>query len=244
MIIDHLFDDQRSLLQCALVCHSWTTAARYHIFRRMSVYLRWPKSVEPAIALLSKSKAISHYIRYFDIFSVNSGPLPRKAIHFIELLPTMPALQSLFISGVDWNGLSAKAEGRLESLVLPTRSVNLHRCVFPDINQILRFVGSSRSLVDLRLHDCQWPATESLHIHYKGTNIDRLGINDEHASGINEWLGSCDIRRLDIFYSLGFPGSAILPLLTRNVVHLVLSPTPWAYMVESNSKSLEIVIRT
>ncbi|KAI8981268.1 hypothetical protein BD414DRAFT_420185 [Trametes punicea] len=37
-IIDFLYSDARTLATCALVCRSWTPAARFHLFRSIVLH--------------------------------------------------------------------------------------------------------------------------------------------------------------------------------------------------------------
>ncbi|OCH87435.1 hypothetical protein OBBRIDRAFT_736158, partial [Obba rivulosa] len=36
-VIDFLHDDLNALRSCALVCHAWLSASRYHVFRSLVI---------------------------------------------------------------------------------------------------------------------------------------------------------------------------------------------------------------
>ena len=64
--IDHLHDDSSSLRNCALVCHAWTPAAQYHLFR--SVHVRGEHtSVRDLYTLLEHSPSIARSVRSLRI---------------------------------------------------------------------------------------------------------------------------------------------------------------------------------
>ncbi|KAI0780392.1 hypothetical protein BD413DRAFT_1000 [Trametes elegans] len=121
-VIDHLWSDRTSLLECSLVCHSWVPAARTHLFSFQR--LTGVKDCFRFEQLLECVPAVAHYIRKLVISEPMSTAYAQNWINRIPaIVAPLTRLQALELVGLHYVSFKSSSPealsvfSRLDTLV-------------------------------------------------------------------------------------------------------------------------------
>ncbi|RDX44471.1 hypothetical protein OH76DRAFT_1359600 [Lentinus brumalis] len=94
MAIDFLHDDKSSLKSCSLVCHSWLSSTRYHLFHAIS-----PRRAEASLPQLRR------FLASFALSALVTRQLSLREQPFL----TIPNLRDVLLSLPSWTSWSSPA---------------------------------------------------------------------------------------------------------------------------------------
>ena len=165
-IIDFLYADPSALSACALACRSWAPAARFHLFR--SVTLQNRNFTTPFQRLLNTSPDLGWYVRELIVAkfvdAVPSAPPPSPSSVLQECTPTaveralphifagIPALRTLSLSHVDMKCIPDLKGFRHPSV----SALSLSYCQFSQFADIVDLVACFPNLAELSLAGLTW----------------------------------------------------------------------------------------
>ncbi|KAI0826231.1 hypothetical protein BC629DRAFT_60912 [Irpex lacteus] len=126
IIVDHLHDDWLALLQCALVCRTWTVSSRYHLFRKIKIPLS-PSAGDTDLHMAVQAfesamgSQCGSYVRMCTITTTGSfygywDVEPCVSLATLgRLVSLLPRLQTLWTVNVAWPAASIKGSPILAS---------------------------------------------------------------------------------------------------------------------------------
>lgn len=159
-IIDFLHADPSALSACALTCRSWAPAARFHLFR--SVTLPNRNFTTPFQRLLHTSPDLGWYVRELTVakFVDSSTPAILPALQeptaleraLPHIFAGIPALRTLSLSHVDM-----KCIPNLKGLQHPSVSaLSMSYCQFNQFADIVDLVACFPNLAELSIAGLTW----------------------------------------------------------------------------------------
>lgn len=203
-VVDFLHADKDSLLACSLTCKAWLPASQYHLFYEIALT---PPELQTFLEYIdSSSSSIVTLIRRLVVHRSVSSIMGLLRVKFItpktgHLTKHLQRLESLIISELHWNVLSAEVRQLLSS---PQRIkyLELHRVNFGSIHQTVEFICSFPALKHLSIRgwimkppfvQMSEPIVEapflsqssSLQVHISYINLDMPG----NILSLIEWLG-------------------------------------------------------
>lgn len=156
MVIDHLWNDESSLLICSQVARCWLQSSRSHIFREISIRVEdsKPEKLPDFIDLLHPSKQIGHHVRCLILrqrlrqHSFREMDSSHLDIEVMEaILAKLPNLSELFLHGISLTFLSTSETKNLCPPSLQRLSIS-HVDIFGRLSNVLSYFAR---VDDLRL---------------------------------------------------------------------------------------------
>ncbi|KAI0782947.1 hypothetical protein C8Q75DRAFT_488679 [Abortiporus biennis] len=141
IVMDHLYNDKTSLSRCSLVCRSWLSSCRFHLFSTMSVYHTFPVSTRSEgfhafNTVLSTPSGIGPFIRNLTLTGTSNsfhtlGDIIVRcdASILLSILSKLHNLQSLKLFQLDLRG-DLTTTRILQSTSCPTRNLHLDSVEF------------------------------------------------------------------------------------------------------------------
>lgn len=158
-IIDHLYDDRRSLKACATVCRQWRYASQYHLFSDRSITLKaiYPARNSLLISLAHLVVNVPHHLRNIKSLCLTPDTwlgigILSYPIYITDLLVSLhllPNLHTLEFERLRWTSagfISANLVPSLSVRKLVLRNTCVHR-----MRDLEYLVQSLRGLVHLEL---------------------------------------------------------------------------------------------
>ncbi|KAF8075343.1 hypothetical protein FPV67DRAFT_629796 [Lyophyllum atratum] len=164
-IIDHLHDQDLTLKACALVCRTWLTPCRSHIFRNVVLqprlvvrgFLNWfkgPSHIASLYSILDSTPEVASFIRNLVIREgmVDRDWMAREKtlIPILRLLHNVERfeLERAAAIQIAWRGLPHNLKGAIsELLASPSlRELKLGMLALDDPKDLLRILEGCRSL--------------------------------------------------------------------------------------------------
>ncbi|KAJ6471754.1 hypothetical protein C8R47DRAFT_1222016 [Mycena vitilis] len=151
LVIDHLYNEIETLGSCGLVCESWLSTSRYHLFGAISLHTgNWREFLQLI------NSPLATFVPYIYTLTV-SGSSRDKTPYLTEMLPELPvfpALKSLQFYLIAWTHVSKPTVDCLAQLVLNVTDLSLRRVSFRsplDLVELLsRFPRLRRLSVEFR----------------------------------------------------------------------------------------------
>ncbi len=151
-ILDELTDDQETLRNCSLVCHSWNSSAKSRLFAQATV--RNGHSLEHA---LEKISVVGPYIRSLTLYGgYNTGgwfdevamKLPYESMTRVDTLK----MESFIVHSLNRQNVTTI----LFPLFIRVRHLLLLNIRFPSDQGAMEWISASRSLRSLTLRSVTW----------------------------------------------------------------------------------------
>jgi hypothetical protein len=159
-IIDHLHDDERALSTCGLVCRSWISSSRFHLFRTIQLS---KFDIKTSLALCAPGSTIPPYVRALEMFE-NDAPTKWHSpwvSNALQKMPRLGALERLSLHFVAWGSLTPEAKERLFALSHGLKTLSLINVEFETISQALHFISSAPLLECLSLENSTFRSWEA-----------------------------------------------------------------------------------
>lgn len=157
-IIDFLHDDRLALKACNLTCGKWRPAARYHLYRRVSLLSL--RSCDTFSKLLEDSPFLATFARELnisntspDVIHVDNGRAQELHPLWSSLLPALIAVRRLEISFLKIDGMFQTS--LLHNLKTVTE-LSIQYCRFPSFFDLVSAVHSFPSLKTCTLRGLSW----------------------------------------------------------------------------------------
>ncbi|KAI0652271.1 hypothetical protein C8Q79DRAFT_922770 [Trametes meyenii] len=190
-IIDFLHKDARALAACSQVCRAWTPAARFHLYRAVS--LQDHTFASSFQRLLNGSPDLGRYVRELTVakfVGVADMFVPPKYPASVEqslprVLSHLPHLRSLTLAHMD-----LKCMGDLTALHHPAlTAVSLSYCQFADFADIVDLANAFPRLEELALSGLTWKDEHRTPTAQPIPSLRRLVLGREvDADRLFEWF--------------------------------------------------------
>ncbi|EPT03910.1 hypothetical protein FOMPIDRAFT_1115026 [Fomitopsis schrenkii] len=196
-VIDHLYNDRKSLKACSLTCRDWVPTSRYHL--HCEVYLHNPGLFTAFRRLLQFSPLLGSYIRALRIGNlekVGRADLAQIRESLPAILEYLPRLEYLCGS------LLSTAASVLNTVPCktPVTTLCLQYCEFSALEDFARLFYSCPKLQVLELCGVSWMSgiCDSLPPNFDAPALRRLvlGRDVDHGSVIDLLLRGGHHRRL------------------------------------------------
>jgi hypothetical protein len=151
-IIDHLHDDKSTIGTCGLVCRSWISSSRFHLFSTIQLTTF---DIDTIAVLCTPGSTIPPYVRALEMYEGRGRAgckwdLPWVSNALLQL-SRLSAVESLSLSRVAWDGLMPEAKKRLYILCQGLKTLELDCMAFETLGQALHFISSAPLLECLSL---------------------------------------------------------------------------------------------
>ncbi len=226
-IIAHVWPDNRTLLNCALVCSRWLPASRHHLFREINFPSR--SSYDLLVARVLHSEHMRPWLasvrsmEFIELRSIGEGrwlPIPPAEqigqLFLRDFIGQLPNMHSLRFQGEDWAQCRPRPGAFAAFSQFPSLSkLDLFDCFFPSFAALRQMLSALPTLSSLMINGAQWPASSNPHpVSAVGPNsrprLETLcfvmeGVNDAADEFMN-WLGVQTASRSSIHHLEVFNG--------------------------------------
>ncbi|RDB30523.1 hypothetical protein Hypma_007264 [Hypsizygus marmoreus] len=201
-IIDHLYNDKKTLIVCTLVCSEWLPAARYHLIPSITLHHR--NADRLLRALKAPFTKLGTSVRTLII---TDQPAHISLDHLNEILPVLASqftrLEILVLDGLDWCILDMGWLSSSHTTVFPKLiELQLLGCAFQDLGHLVAFICAFPKLDTLSVNRCKWDtrvlSTVSPQHHISRRLSDLMLLPAE--PGLVNWLRSQTCRFVDTLY--------------------------------------------
>lgn len=160
-IIDHLYDEKRSLTACGAVCKAWLPLSRYHLF--YSIDLSFIYYAQGLVRVLNGPlTTIPPFVRRLSIRFPNSNNLrqgsdailPCLGSHFLDV-------RQLTVANLTWSNLGSKAKYTLLSSFQRVTSLRILDAKFSDIEVFGDWICTYRQLEKLSIRSLRFEVTDN-----------------------------------------------------------------------------------
>lgn len=160
-ICSQLADDPAALANCGQIHSSWIASARVHLFK--TVVIDSSNDVEELKAIFCgpNSRAIMACIRELSLINDSKkswSGIWKKPCAITQILTNLNQpnmwLDSLTISGLDYEALPQIGRATLQALASSTPVLHLHGINFGSINNLFALASSAPALHTLSVHEC------------------------------------------------------------------------------------------
>lgn len=248
-----LEESTKTLSSCALVCRSWITKARIHLFRSVAVD---NTSASKFAAVITTSRTLGSYVQRVVLFckepteELESTRSTSSKHHewiygFLnEVVPLLPKLTSFEYSGVpELHPRFYIGPPRMPSLT----SLTLSFVETASIGDIFHLIGSYKSLKELCLIYGEWGQVSNHHYRFGqrwGCNLRVLSVIQDYLCGILyifQWLSqlgtSCSLEHLFLeIQTSQYDGDE------KAILNLLSIPEHMAMGWASNLKTLSVTL--
>ena len=163
-VIDHLWNEPKSLAACAQTCRSWVGTSRLHLFR--TVRTQNARQCTSFAALLASTPVIARCVRRLTISADYNGvdaagsPIEddawvNEAGAFVRLLVNATTLG---LSRLRWHALRPDTQKTFMEYFARVRTLFLFEVRFAASRDVLNFLGAFPSLNELYFHGVAWDA--------------------------------------------------------------------------------------
>ncbi|KAK0488614.1 hypothetical protein IW261DRAFT_1440535 [Armillaria novae-zelandiae] len=215
-IIDHLHNDNISLLNCALVCRAWLSTSRLHLFAKIHLHVPLPfidaplasRKFSRLLRLLYKHTELISYIHELQIHFECGGPNPESGFFAADaddmllpsLLTTFTHVRHFELSsnlGASWDSLPPRVLHAIDAVVRqPSITyVRLSSWVFDSWKTIASLFRHSQNLRGLALRSTELGTVnedqeQELRSGSSGPRLEFLTLDYVDCPDLGSWLSN------------------------------------------------------
>lgn len=215
-IIDHLHNDNISLLNCALVCRAWLSTSRLHLFAKIHLHVPLPfidtplasRKFSRLLRLLHKHTELIPHIHELQVHFECGGPNPESGIFAAGADDTLlPSLLTAFTHvrhfelssnlGASWDSLPPRVLHAIDTVVRqPSITyVRLSSWVFDSWKSIASLFRHSQNLRGLALRSTELGTVseeqeQELRSGSSGPRLEFLTLDYVDCPDLGSWLSN------------------------------------------------------
>ncbi len=154
IIIDHNYNDPKTLAKCALVCREWVNRTRYHLWRTVSLGDHGEFDPEDFLTFVSGRPDIASHIREVKVRFPLTAPRPYFLGTLLRLLGALTATERLSLDRIYFSPFASRAGSQdafLHNSVVSRnlKSLRISRCRFDNVEPLDRLCRAFPDIQDL-----------------------------------------------------------------------------------------------
>jgi hypothetical protein len=185
IVLDHLHDNRQALKVCSLVCKSWLSASRYHLFR--SLVVRSRQSEKFGQVVTHRFSTLPNYVIHFtlgdSIDAVGSYFTPK--LKLIRLIPRLSQMKSLRICSVN---VEACREWRTLGSFTNVTDLEISFVRMSTCGNLLDLLAAIPSLEKVFLGEIFWNSIGELPSPRSFRHLRSLSVHCDKHTDILGWL--------------------------------------------------------
>ena len=189
-IIQYLQDDMATMIRCGLVCRTWLTISRPHVFQEICLDSR--NTDEFASLIMHSMSTIPPSVRKLEL--VPSPPPDsrwlRRLVPFLGFLTDVSFLQ---VEHVDWSALHYNSGMNFVSTFNTLTELYLGNMTFVELSEVETLISSFPLLESLSLSQVSWASPQSAGAsHRLPPSLKKLTFLSTQIHPIISWILSHD----------------------------------------------------
>jgi hypothetical protein len=189
-IIQYLQDDMTSMIRCGLVCRTWLTISRPHVFRE--ICLDNQNTDEFASLIMHSMSTIPPSVQKLELVP-SPPPDPRWLRRLVPFLGYLADVSFLHVENVDWSALHSNSRMNFVSTFNTLTELYLGNITFVELSEVETLISSFPLLESLSLSQVSWTSSQSAgSSHRLPPSLKKLTLLSTKIHPILSWILSHD----------------------------------------------------
>ena len=189
-IIQFLQDDMATMIHCGLVCRTWLTISRPHVFQE--IYLDSRNTDEFASLIMHSMSTIPPSVQKLELVP-SPPPDPRWLRRLVPFLGFLTNVSFLHVEHVDWSALHYNSRMNFFSTFNTLTELYLGNMTFSELSEVEALISSFPLLESLSLSQVSWASSQSAGAsHRLPPSLKKLTLLSTQIHPILSWILSHD----------------------------------------------------
>lgn len=189
-IIQYLQDDMATMIRCGLVCRTWLTISRPHVFQKICLDSR--NADEFASLIMHSMSTIPPSVQKLELVP-SPPPDPRWLRRLVPFLGFLADVSFLQVENVDWSALHSNSRKNFVSTFNTLTELYLGNMTFVELSEVVTLISSFPLLESLALSQVSWTSSQSAGARHRlPPSLKKLKLLSTQIHPILSWILSHD----------------------------------------------------